>query len=106
MQTQFDLLVFLADLGQAMVPVLSLAAYLPQWRKLLKTRQSGSVSAVSWGIWSLSSVLAMFYAIVQLHRTGYGVALVFSSVLSLCFVLITFALVYRFRQPVAAPVVA
>jgi uncharacterized protein with PQ loop repeat len=97
MQTFVDSLVPLANFGQALVPLLSLFAYLPQWRKLLVGKSSGSISASSWALWTLTSFLALFYAVVQLHVTGFGWALVFSAALGLLFVLVTLLLVLRYR---------
>ena len=87
-----------ADIGQAAVPILSLVAYLPQWTKLQRGKSSGSISIRAWAVWTLSSVLAVFYAIVQLEVTGRGWALVLSSGLGLLFVLITLVLVVRYRK--------
>lgn len=90
-------LVWLANLGQALVPVLSMVAYWPQWRKIIRERSSGSISLVSWGIWTVSSAVALFYAVVQVLLTGQGWALVFSTTLGLVFVIATLVLSIQFR---------
>ncbi|MGA1205018.1 MAG: PQ-loop domain-containing transporter [Opitutales bacterium] len=93
-----DLIIRAADLGQAAVPLLSLVAYLPQWIKLCRGKNSGSMSMRAWTIWTVSSLLALFYAIVQLQVTGRGWALVLSTGLGLAFVVVTLLLVVRFRS--------
>ncbi|MBE9609022.1 PQ-loop domain-containing transporter [Chitinilyticum piscinae] len=83
---------------QATVGVLSLLAYLPQWRTLLRTRSSANIALGSWAVWSLSSLIATVYAVVQLLLHGTGWALVFSASSNLLFVLVTVMLIARFRQ--------
>jgi len=77
--------------------LISLIAYLPHWAKILRGRSSGAISSRSWAAWSLSSLLAVFCAVIQLQVTGRGWALVFSTVLGLGFVLFTLILVVRYR---------
>jgi len=93
-----DIIIRAADLGQAAVPFLSLVAYLPQWIKLHRSRTSGTISIRSWSIWTVSSILAVFYAVVQLQVTGRGWALVLSSALGLLFVVFTLVLVILYRS--------
>lgn len=92
-----ELIIRAADIGQAAVPVLSLVAYLPQWIKLQRGKNSGSISIRAWTVWTLSSILAVFYAVVQLQATGRGWALVLSSGLGLLFVVVTLVMVIRYR---------
>jgi len=99
-----DAVIWLADAGQAAVPLLSLAAYLPQWIKICRTRTSGSISIRAWLIWTLSSVLALFYAVVQLLLNGRGWALVFATGAGLAFVVTTLLLVIWFRPSVPGAV--
>lgn len=86
-----------ASVAQFLVPLLSLTAYIPQWRKLLRTRDSGSISLVSWCLWVVSYSIAVFYSTTLLLVTGHGLALVVTTVLGLCFVLFTVTLLLRFR---------
>lgn len=91
-----DLLVF-AGFLQSAVPVISLIAYLPQWKKLVDTRSSKDISLRSWSIWIVSSSISLFYAIVLFRYTGKGVPLVFASGAGLVFVLVTVYLTARYR---------
>lgn len=87
----------IAGTAQSCVPILSLCAYVPQWRKLLKTRSSGSISLISWAIWAGSYSIAVFYSAVLLKVTGHGVPLVVTTSVGLSCVLLTMALIWRFR---------
>lgn len=82
---------------QASVGVLSLIAYLPQWKLMYAAKSSRNVSLSSWAIWSISSVIATFYALVQVLANGRGWALVFSAGSNLLFVLITLCLIAKYR---------
>jgi uncharacterized protein with PQ loop repeat len=90
-------LVHLANLLQLSVPVLSLLAYLPQWAKLMASRDSGAISIRAWAIWTLTGLFALNYAVVQLLLNGRGWALVLSSGVGLLFVAATLVLIVRFR---------
>jgi uncharacterized protein with PQ loop repeat len=87
-----------ASAAQFLVPLLSLTAYIPQWRKLIRTGDSSSISLMSWCIWVLSYSIAVFYSVTLLVVTGHGLALVVTTVLGLCFVIFTVALVLRYRR--------
>jgi uncharacterized protein with PQ loop repeat len=91
-------IVVAANIGQAVVPLISLMAYIPQWAKIWRTRSSASISARAWAAWTVSGTLAVFYAITQLLLNGHGWALVLSTSMGLTFVLVTLAMVLRFRQ--------
>ena len=88
----------IAGAAQSCVPILSLCAYVPQWRKLLKTRSSGSISLVSWVIWAGSYSIAVFYSSMLLKVTGHGIPLVVTTSVGLSCVLLTMALIWRFRE--------
>lgn len=92
-----DLLVF-AGFLQSAVPVISLIAYLPQWKKLVDTKSSKDISLRSWSIWIVSSSISLFYAIVLFRYTGKGMPLVFASAAGLAFVMITAFLTARYRM--------
>jgi len=87
-----------ANILQSCIPLLSLSAYLPQWHKIVTTRSSRDISLRAWLIWSCSSSIAVFYAVVQYRVTGQGIALVFSSTVLLVFVIVTACLVVAYRR--------
>lgn len=89
-----------ANVAESLVPLLSLIAYVPQWRHLLRTRDSSSISLVSWGIWALAYAISVFYASVLLAVTGKGVPLLLTTSCGLAFVLITLGIALRFRKGV------
>lgn len=82
---------------QSCVPFLSLTAYIPQWRALLRSRSSQNVSLAAWLIWTLTSAIALLYAAASYAVTGRGLPLVFSTTLLFLFCEFTLFLVYRFR---------
>ena len=86
-----------ANFLQSFIPILSLIGYLPQWRKLVRTKSSNDLSLRSWVIWTAVSLMAVFYAVVQYLVTGMGITLVISSIAILIFVLVTVYLVLRYR---------
>ena len=102
MTQQLESLLWVAGVAESSVPVLSLAAYVPQWRMLMRSRDSSSISMTSWGIWAVSYVIATFYSSVLLLSTGRGWPLVITTALGLCFVLFTMLLVWRLRRPAAS----
>jgi len=91
-----------ANVCQTAVPFIALSAYLPQWIKLARTRSSQDISLRSWCIWTVSSLCALFYAIVQFLLNGRGWPLVFSTAVSLASVLLTVCLILRFRPKSSA----
>lgn len=93
-----DSLVAVANLLQGCLPLLSLTAYVPQWRRILRTKSSRDISIHAWLLWCVSGSIALFYAVVQYLATGQGVALVISAGTLLAFVFITTALVYVHRH--------
>ena len=88
----------LANGLQIAVPVLSLTAYIPQWRKLLRTRSSRDMSLRTWLIWLLSASFALLYAFVQYRLHGSWPLLISSGTTLLC-VLLTLLLVLKYRLP-------
>ncbi|MFY8060191.1 MAG: PQ-loop domain-containing transporter [Arenimonas sp.] len=70
---------------QSAVPVISLIAYLPQWKKLIDTKSSRDLSLRSWSIWIVSSSISLFYAVALYRYTGKGLPLVFASAAGLLF---------------------
>jgi uncharacterized protein with PQ loop repeat len=97
MSTPLEKWFAIAGAAQSCVPLLSLCAYVPQWRKLLKTRNSGSISLFSWVLWTGSYSIAVFYSWLLLRVTGKGWPMVATSTLGLIFVIFTMVLVWRFR---------
>ena len=90
--------VIVANFLQGCSPLLSLFAYLPQWRKIIANKSSRDISLTSWLVWLISSAIAIFYAVIQYQVTGKGTALIFSSVLVLIFVIITVCLIALHRK--------
>ncbi|QLG89550.1 hypothetical protein HQ393_15565 [Chitinibacter bivalviorum] len=93
-----------ATILQASVGVLSLIAYVPQWRTLHASKSSQNIALSSWAIWTVSSVIATLYAVVQVLAHGRGWALVFSASTNLVFVLITVALIAKYRRPAVSAI--
>ncbi len=93
-----DTVVAAASFLQGSIPLLSLSAYLPQWKKIVATKSSKDISLQSWLLWSVSAAIAVFYAVVQYQTTGQGTALVFSSVINLVFVVIPVYLLVIYRK--------
>jgi uncharacterized protein with PQ loop repeat len=98
---QIEFISVVADFMQLSVAGLSLVAYIPQWIKLVRSKSSRDISLKAWVLWTVSSVFAVIYALVQLYRYGIGWALLVSSLLSLGFVLVTVILIvhYRYKSP-------
>jgi uncharacterized protein with PQ loop repeat len=99
MNTPLEKWFAIAGVVQSCVPLVSLCAYVPQWRKLLKTRSSGSISLSSWVLWTGSYSIAVIYSSLLLMTTGKGWPMVATSSLGLVFVIFTLVLVWRFRTP-------
>lgn len=97
MSTSLEKWFAIAGTAQSCVPLLSLCAYVPQWRKLLKTRSSDSISLSSWVLWTGSYSIAVLYSSLLLRITGKGWPMVATSTLGLIFVVFTMVLVWRFR---------
>ncbi|MBA3028288.1 MAG: hypothetical protein FP816_05655 [Desulfobacteraceae bacterium] len=93
-----DILVTSANICQLIVPLLSLSAFLPQWAQLFRTKSSEDISLSAWILWSVSSLLALFYAVVQLLLNGRGWPLVISSVFGLIAVLLTVIMILQYRS--------
>lgn len=87
----------IANVAESLVPVISLIAYVPQWRHLLRTRDSRAISLASWWIWALAYAISVFYAAVLLAVTGRGVPLLIGTTFGLIFVLITIGMTLFFR---------
>jgi uncharacterized protein with PQ loop repeat len=87
-----------ASFLQGSIPLLSLTAYLPQWRKIVATKSSKDISLYSWLLWSVSAAITVFYAVTQYQITGHGTALVLSSAVNLVFVIITVYLLLIYRK--------
>jgi uncharacterized protein with PQ loop repeat len=81
--------------GKCCLPLLSLVAYLPQWKKIIADKSRKDISLTSWLV---SSSIAIFYAVIQYQVTGKGTGLIFSSVLILVFVIITVCLIALYRK--------
>ena len=98
-----DSVVAAASFMQGSIPLLSLSAYLPQWKKIIATKSSKDISLRSWLLWSVSAAIAVFYAVAQYQATGKGTALVFSSSVNLIFVIVTVYLLVIYRKREVIP---
>jgi uncharacterized protein with PQ loop repeat len=98
MSNRLETLMSVASVAQSIVPLISLTAYVPQWVKLIRTKESRSISMVSWMIWAVCYGIGVFYSVVLLNVTGRGWPLVAATSLGLSFVLFTMVLVWRYRE--------
>jgi uncharacterized protein with PQ loop repeat len=98
MTASLEFWLMIAGTAQSCVPFISLCAYIPQWRKLMKTRSSGSISLSSWALWAGAYSIATIYSTLLLMVTGKGWPMVATTSLGLSFVLFTLLLVWRFRK--------
>jgi uncharacterized protein with PQ loop repeat len=87
-----------ANILQSCIPLLSLSAYVPQWRKLALTKSSRDISLGAWLMWSMTASMSTFYAVIQYLVSGNGLPLVFSTVTSLTFILVTVYLIVWHRR--------
>lgn len=87
-----------AGIAQSCVPVFSLCAYVPQWRKLLKLRDSGAISLGSWILWAFSYTTAVVYSSLLVVVTGRGWPILLTAGVGLASVLFTISLIWRFRS--------
>jgi uncharacterized protein with PQ loop repeat len=93
-----DSVVAAANFLQGSIPLLSLSAYLPQWKKIVATKSSKDISLRAWLLWSVSAAIAVFYAVAQYQTTGKGTVLVFSTSVNLIFVFVTVYLLINYRK--------
>jgi uncharacterized protein with PQ loop repeat len=91
-------LIPISNICQSSIVFIGLMAYIPQWITIYRRKSSRNISIYSWVLWSLASVFAVFYAVVQFKVYGTGTALVFTSTASLCFVFVTVVLIYCYRH--------
>ena len=87
-----------ANVLQGLVPLLTLVGYVPQWRRLITTRSSKDISLSAWILWTVTTFIGLFYALVQYLLAGYGWVFLFSAVANLLFVVITVALIFAYRE--------
>ncbi|WP_273430334.1 SemiSWEET family sugar transporter [Chitinibacter tainanensis] len=92
-------LIQLANLLQTSVPFLSLCAYIPQWKKLIKTRSSNDISLSTWLIFITSASFQVIYAVVQWQIHSYSWPLLISTVSTLLCGIFTVGLIIRYRHP-------
>lgn len=76
------------------VPAVTTVGYVPQVRKLAKTRSADGLSLSSWLLWILSSAVSMLYVLVVVHDT----ALLVVSSMHLAFCTIIAAQILRYRK--------
>jgi uncharacterized protein with PQ loop repeat len=97
-----NLVVDAANVCQMSTVLISLAAYLPQWVKLYRTKSSENISLRSWCLWVVSSAFAFFYAVVQLLLNDRGWPLVVSTLTSFAFIVLTVLMIVKYRPKRAA----
>lgn len=97
MEKQLETWLLVAGAAQTCVPIFSLCAYIPQWRKLLKLRHSGAISLGSWVLWACSYTIAVVYSSLLVVVTGRGWPILLTASCGLVSVLFTIILVWRFR---------
>lgn len=90
-----------ANVLQICVPLLSLTGYVPQWRKLIQTRSAADISLRTWLVWTVSSLFALCYALVQWQINQQTWPLLIASSATLLCVLTTVALVLFYRRSTA-----
>jgi uncharacterized protein with PQ loop repeat len=93
-----EVVVDAANVLQSSIPLLSLSAYFPQWRKIVLTKSSRDISLRAWVVWTLTASFSCFYSIVQYLLNGRGVALIFSTSTSCGFIVITVYLIIKYRH--------
>jgi uncharacterized protein with PQ loop repeat len=93
-----DTVITTANVLQSSIPLLSLSAYFPQWRKLIVTKSSKDISLRAWLLWTVTASFSCFYAVVQYLVNGRGVALIFSTATSVAFILATVYLILIYRR--------
>jgi uncharacterized protein with PQ loop repeat len=93
-----EIIVTAASALQSCIPLVTLSAYVPQWRRLVTTKSSNDISISAWLLWSVTGSFSCFYAIVQYLVTGKGLPLVFSTATSLVFILATVYLILSYRS--------
>jgi uncharacterized protein with PQ loop repeat len=93
-----EAVITVANVLQSSVPLISLVAYIPQWRKLIATKSSKDISLRAWLLWALTASFSCFYAVVQYLANGRGVALIFSTATSFIFIVSTVYLIRLHRR--------
>jgi len=93
-----NIIVSSADICQLAVPFISIAAYMPQWIKIIRKKTSENISLSAWTLWVVSYLFSLFYAIVQLHLNNRDWALVVAATITLVAGLFTVGLVIRYRK--------
>ena len=68
--------------------IMELASYTPQIVKIIKTKHADDISLTSWAMWVISDVCYLIYVILETPEPG----IIFTSVLSLFFVLSIYGL--------------
>ena len=89
-----DLPQLLTALYIFIVPAVTTLGYLPQVRKLWRTRNAEGLSLGSWLLWILSSAISVLYVLVVVE----DLALLVVSAMHLAFCTIISAQIVRFRR--------
>lgn len=86
------------DICQALTLALSLAAYIPQWYTLTRTKCVENISVRSWYLWLLSALLAWFYSLVQFKAYSTGIVLFATNTAIVLCIITTLALLSLYRK--------
>ena len=97
-----DLILNIANLLQASLAGLTLFAVLPQWLEIRNNKSSANISLASWVVWSLASLVSVFYSSCQVYFIGSGHALLLTTTVSLLCNVYTVYLIIAFGKKAKA----
>ena len=93
-----EIMLAIAGVLQGSLAVVTIAAVLPQWLKLYRTRSSQDISVLSWLIWTLASLVSLFYATCQVCFLSVGHSLLIATATSVVTNVITLIMILAFRS--------
>jgi uncharacterized protein with PQ loop repeat len=98
MSTTPEIMLAIAGVLQGSLAVVTIAAVLPQWLKLYRTRTSQDISVLSWLIWTLASLVSLFYATCQVCFLSVGHSLLIATATSVVTNVVTLVIILAFRS--------
>lgn len=90
-------LAIVANILQLSVIAISLVAFIPQWRRILRTKSSEGISHCTWYLWNVATIFGFIYALINYHITGWGMSLIVATGVNVVFRMITLTLVIIFQ---------
>ncbi|MCB1676760.1 MAG: PQ-loop repeat-containing protein [Halioglobus sp.] len=90
-------LALVANILQLSVIAISLLAFVPQWRHILRSRSSEGLSHSTWYLWNLATIFGFVYALINYRITGWGMSLIVATGVNVIFRMITLSLVLIFQ---------